>query len=362
MRKARRPEGNSERCRRPFESAGALLLAVSVMTLMAACSSPPSERPELRFVEDRVTEGGEKFANWPVPPEEIEDKVVAAMMAERYEVVTQARTATGITGAQEVTLYFDEVQKNIRFKWKPAAPGQLDQDNNSPRKEIAAYEVQKLFLDPEDYVVPTSLMYCAPAELYVVDGEKLPPAAPGANCILGNLSVWMQEVSQPTSIYQEFRFREDPNYAYFLSNFNLFTYLVRHQDGKASNFLQSNDYFRPQLYSIDNGISFGTLPYNFFVENWDVIRVAALRKESIDRLRGVRREDLDRLQVVAQLERNDEGNLLSVPPGESLDPDKGVVIADGTFQFGLSQAEIDALWERIQNVIAMVDSGEVPVF
>ncbi len=362
MRKSRDPKGKSEVCRHLFESGRALFLAVSLVSLMAACSAPPSERPALRFTEAPNPQGGGDFTNWPIPPDVIEDKVAAALMAERYEVVTQERTATGITGADEVTLFFDEVQEKIRFKWKLAVPGRLDQDNNSPRKEIASYEVQKLFLDPEDYVVPTSLVYCAPAELYGKAGEVVPPLAPGANCVLGNLSVWMQDVTQPISIYQEFRFIEEADYAYFLSNFNLFTYLVRHQDGKASNFLQSNDYYRPQLYSIDNGISFGTLPYNFFVKNWDVIRVAALRKDSIDRLRRLRRQDLDRLEVVAQLERNDRGIFVSVPPGESLNPDKGVVIADGTIQFGLSQAEIDALWDRIRNVIAMVDSGEVPVF
>ena len=362
MRKAQDPKGKSEMFHDVFERAGAVLLAMFLVSMVAACSSEPSERPALRHTEPAAIESGENFTNWPVPPDVIEDKVVAAMMAERYEVVTQERTATGITGADEVTLFFEEVQQRIRFKWKLAVPGRLDEDNNSPRKEIASYEVQKLFLDPEDYVVPTSLIYCAPADLYTEDGAELPPLAPGANCVLGNLSVWMQDVTQPTSIYQEFRFLEEPEYAYFLSNFNIFTYLVQHQDGKASNFLQSNDYYRPQLYSIDNGITFGTLPYNFFATNWDVIRVAALRKESIDRLRKLRRNDLDRLEVVAQLERNDQGHLVSVVPGESLDPEKGVVIADGTIQFGLSQAEIDAVWDRIQNLIAMVDSGDVAVF
>ena len=42
--------------------------------------------------------------------------------------------------------------------------------------------------------------------------------------------------------------------------------------------------------------------------------------------------------------------------------DPGVRIVDGTVQLGLSENEIGDLWERIQQVIAEVDSGELPVF
>ena len=88
----------------------------------------------------------------------------------------------------------------------------------------------------------------------------------------------------------------------------------------------------------------------------------AFRKESVDKLRGLSRQDLDVFGVVAQLELNDDGIFISVPPGENLDPARGVRIVEGTVQLGLSENELDDLWQRIQQVIAEVDSGELPVF
>jgi hypothetical protein len=40
----------------------------------------------------------------------------------------------------------------------------------------------------------------------------------------------------------------------------------------------------------------------------------------------------------------------------------GAKYTDGTVQYGLSKSEIDAVWDRIQNVIAEVDAGNIQVF
>ena len=66
--------------------------------------------------------------------------------------------------------------------------------------------------------------------------------------------------------------------------------------------------------------------------------------------------------VLAQLELDDKGSLIPKPVGENLDPKKGAKYTDGTLQYGLSISEIDALWDRIQNVIAEVDAGNSQVF
>jgi hypothetical protein len=205
-------------------------------------------------------------------------------------------------------------------------------------------------------------MFCVPARFYRHSGKKVPPLAPGSDCVLGNLSVWLQNVTQPDALYEEARFLEDPSYAYFMANFNLFSYLVAHHDGKPSNYLLSKEEARPHLFSIDNGVSFRAWPHNFFATNWDVIRVPAFRKESVDRLREISREDLEVFGVVAELEKIDRGLLISVPPGKSLNPNSGVVITAKTIQFGLTKGEIEDLWRRIQEVIAEVDSGALPVF
>jgi hypothetical protein len=40
----------------------------------------------------------------------------------------------------------------------------------------------------------------------------------------------------------------------------------------------------------------------------------------------------------------------------------GAKYKDGTVQFGLTTSEIDDLWQRIQTLIAEVDSGSIKVF
>jgi hypothetical protein len=154
----------------------------------------------------------------------------------------------------------------------------------------------------------------------------------------------------------------EPQYAYFTSNLNLLTYLIAHRDSKISNFLVSKDDKRRQVFSIDNGESFGSFPYNFFVQNWDDIILPALRKDSIERLRQLRRQDLDFLGVVAQLEKDENGMLMPAPAGANLDPKRSVRIHGGTVQLGLTRAEINAVSERIEKVVADVDSGKIPVF
>ena len=330
--------------------------------LLSACdTSAPSERPPVKFTETPVPRQTDKFANWPMPPDVIEDEVVRSLYELDFELVSKKGTKTGITGAKEVTLLFPRLEEELKFKWKVAESGTLDQDNNSPRREIAIYEIQKLFLDPEDYVVPTSLMVCVPTA-WAPQGTTAKPNVPDTKCVLGNISVWLLEVTQPDNFYDEERFLEDPIYAYYMSNFNLLTFLVAHHDGKPSNFLLSKEEDRPHLFAIDNGTSFRSLIRNPFATNWNVIRIPAMRAESIDRLRKIEREDLDQLGVVAELEINDDGVLVSEPPGPNLNPVRGVRIVDGTVQLGLSEAEIDDLWKRIQAVIEEVDSGELPVF
>ena len=42
---------------------------------------------------------------------------------------------------------------------------------------------------------------------------------------------------QPTGELASTRFVKEPNYAYYMSNLNLFTYLIKHADGNPNNFL-----------------------------------------------------------------------------------------------------------------------------
>jgi hypothetical protein len=268
-------------------------------------------------------------------------------------------------GAMRVTAYAPRIQKTVNFKWKEV-PSRLDHFNTSPRREVAAYQIQQLFLEPEDFVVPTSLILCLPLDRYI---QRIPDATPtisGTHCVLGNASIWLTDVTVPEKLYNEARFLTDATYAYYVANLNLLTYLIDHRDGRAGNFMVSQNNARRQAYSIDNGMSFGSLPYNPFISHWNVIRVPAVPQNAIERLRRIQRDDLAFLGVVTQLQENDKRVLVPVPAGGNLDPERGVrvkVTAAGlVVQFGLTASEIDAIWKRIQQLIEDVDQGRLQVF
>ena len=117
-----------------------------------------------------------------------------------------------------------------------------------------------------------------------------------------------------------------------------------------------------RTYAVDNGIAFGNLVWNYFVTNWDVVRVPALRRTSIDRLRRIGPADVDALLVVQELRRNAKGMLVTVTPGAPLDPSSGARVRGGRVQLGLSRSEADAVGARLKALLAHVDAGEMRTF
>jgi hypothetical protein len=333
-----------------------------ILSLTGCASRGKVEDRQLQFKEAPSPSVKGQFPNWQFPPHVLETTIYQRAMAGELHAKEMERTAHGTTGAL-VLINQDEVSgKDIKWKFKKNVPGWVDSFNTSPRKELAAYYVQKLFLDPEDYVVPTCLAFCIPRDRYEKRGGYAAATLKGTDCILGLASIWMENVTIPDTLYDESRFLKDPTYAYFMSNFNLLTYLIQHRDGRKGQFLVAKNDKRRQVFSIDNGISFGFWPYNFFILQWETINVPALRQDSIERLRTIQRQDLDFLAVIAQFELDDKGILRPKPVGENLDPKEGAKYTNGTLQYGLSKSEIDALWDRIQNVIAEVDAGTIQVF
>ncbi len=323
---------------------------------------PPKERPPLEFSNADFPARDGSFPNWPYPPQALESLLGETLASGDFEVRERKRTKHGGSGPSKVTLYFPKVGKAIRFKWKEVPSGELETVNNSPRKEIAAYEIQKLFLEPEDYVVPTTLLHCAPSARYAKTNWPAKPSVPGSDCVLVVLALWLSDVTMVEMLYDEARFVKDPDYAHYMANFNLLTYLIDHKDTRESNFLVSKDDGRRQVFSIDNGIAFEPFLYKFFADNWNVIRVAGLRREYVERLRRLRREDLDVLGVVAQMEKNNRGVFVSVDRGPNLSPNEGIRLRGDVLQIGLAKFEIESIWERIQRLLEDVDSGTVPVF
>ena len=344
-------------------SLSGLLALVALSLGLGGCgSTAPIERPPLEFSDAELPERTESFPNWPYPPERLETLLDDALVKGEFELTERQRTEYGGSGPSRVTYYFPEVEQSIRFKWKAVPPGELETVNNSPRKEIAAYEIQKLFLDPEDYVVPTTLLHCEPMGRYAEKQGALRPSMEGTDCVLGVLSVWLQDVTIAETLYEEVRFTKEPGYAHYMANFNLLTYLIDHKDARESNFLVAKDNARRQVFSVDNGIAFQPFLYKFFADNWNVIRVAGLREKYVKRLRELEREDLEVLGVVAEFKKDESGIMVPAGFGENISPNTGVRRRGDVLQIGLAKFEIDGVWDRIQRLLQEVDRGEIPVF
>ena len=338
-------------------------LVLGLAVVLGGCSGLEKiDRPPLGFTEARAPEGRDTFPNWPLPPPKLESFLAAEMDGGNFKLMESKKTEYGGSGPSRISLYFPSVDREIRFKWKVVPRNKLETVNNSPRKEIAAYQVQKLFMEPEDYVVPTTIALCVPLESYRMEEGEAKPSLPGASCVLGTLAVWLDEVTIGKDLYQAERFTKDPGYAYYMANFNLLTYLIDHKDSRESNFLVSKESNRRQVFSVDNGIAFQPFLYKFFADNWDVIRVAGLRREQVERLRALKREDLDALGVVGHFEKDERGVFVAGKAKRNLGPNKGVRVGDDKVQIGLARFEIDGVWDRMQALLQQVDSGEIPVF
>lgn len=317
-------------------------IAVAVLLAAAAPAQPPD--PD---------------GNIPLPA----PVLVRLLQHEPFEIDEVEATEGGIMDTAKLELDFEARQPELELdvKWK-AAPAGGDGWNNSPRREIGAYAVQQLFLDPHDQVVPPVVLRCIPFDVYRPLDKDPQPTLPPHRCVLGTLSVWMHHVRMPDPVFDRARFERDPRYAYHFANVNLLGYLISHRDRRPSNFLLSTDPLNPQLYSVDNGIAFGGAMYNFLTWHFDRIAVANLPRTSIDRLRRVTPAQLAALGVLAELQPDGAGGLRAVPPGPNADPQAGVRRVGEGIQIGLTAAEIEAIAARRRELLAAIDGGEVGEF
>jgi len=325
------------------------------------------------FSESAAAREATPSSNWSLPPERAE-QILRSMP---FEIRSVQGAGGGVTGAQKADVVFEiaeaeedevylwEMSGDVDLKVKPFPSPSLDGWNNNPRKEIATYELQKLFLEPRDYVVPTTLARCVSIEAQLRFRPDAHPTLDGSDCELVAISLWLENVTVPEPFYVEARFRSDASYAYAYGTFNILTYLANHRDNRKGNFLASKDERSPHVYAIDNGIAFGSRIYNWFAPSsyaWRKIVVPALPKSAVDRLRELQREDLEPLGVLVEFHRNSDRQLEIAAPTANLDPSRPVRITERIVQLGLTKGEIDDLWSRIETLIERVDEGDLVVF
>jgi hypothetical protein len=246
------------------------------------------------------------------------------------------------------------------LKFAVAPSGGTGTFNNEPRYEVAAYQLQKMFLDEPEYVVPPTLL-----RVFAVDWMKQrnPQAAatfrsvPGS--VLTAVQYWLQSVT-PANFWNPERAAADSIYARHIGNFNIVTHLIRHQDANAGNYLISEATDNPRVFVVDNGVAFDSEPSNRGVE-WRDVRVERVPRHTIERLRALTLADLHaRLGVLAEYEiRGTE--LVPVAPGANLGETSGVRQKEGRIQIGLTRREIMQVERRIRDLVKKVDEGKLRV-
>jgi hypothetical protein len=295
--------------------------------------------------------------NWPLPPTDLQNR----FWDQDFKIVEVKGAGAGVTGASRLKIQYPDGQI-VKVKWKAVPSSKLDGWNNSPRKELGTYVMQRFVVDPDDYMIPTVAPHCLTMEEHKAIEPGAKPSLKGTSCVLGTISIWMEDLTDPWPFFEKELFNKDPKYARFLSDMNVVLYLVEHRDGRRGNLLRSTDLSDPRVYAVDNGIAFDTIPWNMLVPNWNEIRVPWIAKETVERLRKIDDDELEKaLGVLAEMETDASGTLHLTNMTNNLDPLKGVRLHKNRIQFGLTVDEIEDVEERLEELLADIDSGKIKV-
>jgi hypothetical protein len=325
-------------------------IIASVACVLVACRAPEVRKPA-PTARPRMARGMPLAL--PAPTE------ARMLERERFELRSLEPASGGVTRVFRASAHFPRRDVDLQIKWKLLPKGG-DGWNNVARKEVAAFAIQRWVLDAEDWVVPPTAIRCVPEEAHR-ELFDAPPIVEDTRCVLGMAAAWLRDVENPEVIFDEERFAAERSYAYHRADMNLLAYLLDHRDGRTANFLvpKSDD---GRIFLIDNGISFGGLVWNYFRPNWNVIRVPALRRDKVDRLRRVTAADVSALLVLVQLEADAEGVLQPAPRQGVWDDADGSRLRPGQAQFGLTAKEAAGVAARMQRLLGRIDSGEIELF
>lgn len=295
--------------------------------------------------------------NIPRPADEIERELASAPFVLAAAEISRPKAKGDITLKAEVSF---AGAPSYRVKLRRAEPGAED-FNNRPRYDLAAYELQKLFLDPAEYVVPPTALRMMPLAELRPHSPEAKPTFKGSDEVLVVLQYWLNEVKVIADVYNPERFAADSRYARHIGQLNVFTFLIEHGDSNFGNFLISRAETGPRVFSIDNGVAFE------FNESdrgqlWMKMRVDRLPADTVQRLRKITLEELHRrLGVLVQWQLQD-GRWVAMVPGQNLAPARGVRKQDDVVQLGLRKADIDQVGRQLGRLLKQVDDGQIATF
>lgn len=248
----------------------------------------------------------------------------------------------------------------LRVKLRKAVPGG-EEFNNVPRYDLAAYELQKLFIDPAEYVVPPTALRMIPLEDFRLYSPDVLPTFRESSEVLAVVQAWLQEIKVIADVFDPALFETDAVYARHIGQLNVLTYAIAHGDSNVGNFLISRATEGPRVFSIDHGVAFASAQSDRG-KLWQVMRLKRLPADTVARLRGLTEQTLhERLGVLAQWQLQD-GHYEAVPAGGNLFPQRGIRREDGTLQMGLTKSEIGTVWRRLARLLKEVDAGRIQTF
>ena len=88
----------------------------------------------------------------------------------------------------------------MEVKLRHADPG-ADSFNNVPRYDLAAYELQKLFLDPAEYVVPPTALRMVSVPEFAKYSPKVERTFPGADQVVAVVQYWLSDCKVIADVY-----------------------------------------------------------------------------------------------------------------------------------------------------------------
>jgi len=247
----------------------------------------------------------------------------------------------------------------LRVKLRKAEPG-ADNFNNVPRYDLAAYELQKLFLDPAEFVVPpTTLRFVARAD-FAKHQPDLARTFSAADQVLAVVQYWLADIASPADVYNAARFDADPRYARHIGQMNVLTHLIEHRDANLGNFLIGKAETGARVFSIDHGVAFASADSDRG-EAWKDIRVNRLPADTVARLRTITLPLLEqRLGVLAQW-RLEGDRFVPVTLGPNLSERRGVRRTDKDLQMGLTGKEISSVHWLLTRLLKRIDAGDIAV-
>jgi hypothetical protein len=290
------------------------------------------------------------------------------MLAGKLQILSMDDTPSGAQGAKILTLRSQAGSPVVfRVRWRAQSSSGLI---NEPRKELAAYAVQKLFLGDDAPVAPPTAPYCFPLEEYRSFAPEEASSFAKAHCVLGFASYWLEGVKTVEAareddwlddgdgILDDELFAKDALYRDSIANANLLTYLIDHGDAHLKQFMVERTQRGLRAYIVDSSIAFLSIknPMLLVREDWSAIQVPTLSRQAIARLRVLKEEQLAQLNTVSVLELRDR-QLVNVDarPGSIAFHDSEMSWQGDRLRIGLTKAEIDLVSKRLRKLLAQPD-------